>query len=143
MTDTREQFPIPQEYLDAVRAHNEALEAELVALAKYRSTQSTEDGNAAVAAHYRARELRKAKLAVEPDWLMVKSVVRLKEPVDRRKDAVKCPECGGYAPRVDCTAAEIKSDMNCGQPWACCVAAFVCDACQTRIVARRDAPEME
>jgi hypothetical protein len=73
MTAIHEQFPIPQEYLDAVKAHNDALEAELVALAKYRVTQSTEDGDAAVAAHARARELRKAKLAVEPDWLKVKS----------------------------------------------------------------------
>jgi hypothetical protein len=68
-----EQFPIPQEYLDAVKAHNEALEAELAALAKYSATQSTEDGDALMAAHTRARELRKAKLAVEPDWLRVES----------------------------------------------------------------------
>jgi hypothetical protein len=68
-----EQFPVPPEYLEAVKAHNEALDAELAALAKYRITQSTEDGDALVAAHDRARELRKAKLAVEPDWLKVRS----------------------------------------------------------------------
>lgn len=61
----------------------------------------------------------------------------------RGKDAVKCARCGGYAPEVDSTEEEIRSELNCGSSWACCCMAFVCDSCGARMVASREAPEME
>jgi hypothetical protein len=63
--------------------------------------------------------------------------------LDRDADAVECLKCGGFAPEADCTAEEIESTLNCGRPWACCVAAFVCKKCGARMVGHRNAPEME
>jgi hypothetical protein len=63
--------------------------------------------------------------------------------VGRNVFGMKCPSCKGHADEVDCTPEEIAGPKNCGRPWACCVAAFVCGLCGKRIVARREAPEME
>lgn len=64
--------------------------------------------------------------------------------LDERSDnAVECPKCSGFAEPVDCTAEEIASDLNCGRSWACCVAAFKCKKCGTRLLTNRPAPEME
>lgn len=68
--------------------------------------------------------------------------IKLDEAISIHADAVRCP-CGGYAAQVGCTDEEIASDMNCGRSWACCVAAFVCSLCGKRLVASREAPEME
>ena len=68
--------------------------------------------------------------------------IQVSDRVPRDATGIKCV-CGGYADEVECTQEEIRSDMNCGRSFACCVAAFVCILCQKRLVGTREAPEME
>lgn len=74
---------------------------------------------------------------------MAKEIVLRDRHVSIDAHALECPECHGYADETDVTKAEIKSDMNCGRLYACCVAAFICKVCGARIVTRRAAPDME
>jgi hypothetical protein len=60
----------------------------------------------------------------------------------RGTEAIKCPVCQGFAERVDCTKAEIASDMNCGVSFSCCIGAFLCAACGKRWVGDEPAPDM-
>ena len=68
--------------------------------------------------------------------------ITLETSIPRGADGVKCL-CGGYAEETECTRDEIRGPVNCGRSWACCVAAFICVVCGSRIVAGREAPEME
>ncbi len=68
--------------------------------------------------------------------------VKLDDTISRGAAAVRCPKCRGYASEVEATAAEI-SQQICGRSWACCIGAFKCESCGQRIVASREAPEME
>lgn len=71
----------------------------------------------------------------------MKSLV-YKEEIKRDQQAIPCPECNGYADRVDCTKEEIEGRMNCGKGYECCVRAFVCRVCKKRIIGKANAPEM-
>lgn len=62
--------------------------------------------------------------------------------LERDDDAIPCPKCKGYAPRVECTEEELKQ-YNCGRPWECCARAFVCSVCGHRFATQAPAPEME
>jgi len=64
------------------------------------------------------------------------------ESLERGTTAIPCPSCNGYCDKVDCTKEEIKN-QSCGKIYACCVAAFVCRVCKTRIIADLDAPDIE
>lgn len=61
--------------------------------------------------------------------------------MNRNAEGTPC-ECGGYMDKVEPTAKEIKK-YNCGRPWNCCAAAFVCRVCKKREACKLDAPEME
>lgn len=70
--------------------------------------------------------------------------VLLESEVSRGCDAVECPKCQGFAAEVDSTPEEIADNsLNCGRNYACCCIAFVCRKCGTRIVGRKEAPEMD
>ena len=69
------------------------------------------------------------------------SEIELPDSLERDKAAVKCPKCGGYACEVEVTQAE-DNKYGCGR-FGCCSAAFVCGLCKSRIVGRREAPEMD
>lgn len=70
--------------------------------------------------------------------------IKLKEKIERHIDAVKCPNCKGYAGQVESTEEEIANKtLNCGRSIACCCIAFVCDICGTRIVGKRLSPGMD
>ena len=60
--------------------------------------------------------------------------------LERDTEAIPCPKCNGYADKVECTKEEIKN-QKCGRKYECCVAAFICRVCETRIVAELEAPE--
>lgn len=64
--------------------------------------------------------------------------------VSRSADACECPKCSGYAPRHDRgpTEAEIAKYQMCGRSWACCLGAFKCKKCGSRVLAHLAAPEM-
>jgi len=72
--------------------------------------------------------------------------LRLKKMLERETEAIPCPAiiwgriCNGYADKVDCTKDEIKN-QNCGSAYECCIAAFLCRNCKTRIIANLEAPE--
>lgn len=65
--------------------------------------------------------------------------------MERGAEAIEC-KCGGFAPRVKCTPAEVKDYDYCG--WAasrggeCCSRAFVCKVCKTRYAGSAQAPDM-
>ena len=67
--------------------------------------------------------------------------IELTERLERDKDAIPCPECNGYADKVELTKTEIKN-QKCGRPYPCCGRAFVCRVCKTRIIGNAEAPEM-
>ena len=66
----------------------------------------------------------------------------LDDRVERDTRAVECPKCRGFAAEVDCLPEEIAL-QTCGRSHACCISAFVCKKCGTRILARLHSPEME
>lgn len=74
------------------------------------------------------------ELAIELDCFVI-------DPLERGVQAVECPNCSGFAERVDTTEKEDKL-LGCGRH-NCCNGAFKCKRCEARIVARIDAPEME
>jgi hypothetical protein len=61
--------------------------------------------------------------------------------VERDDDAIACPQCKGYAERVECNNDELKK-FNCGRPYECCARAFVCIKCGHRAAMKAPAPEM-
>jgi hypothetical protein len=65
--------------------------------------------------------------------------VREHRSIPRDLVAIPCPECLGYAERVDLNEKE-KDQSHCGE---CCGRAFVCLNCNHRIYLHAEAPEME
>lgn len=62
---------------------------------------------------------------------------------DRDAPGTACP-CGGYADRVhnhEFTKKQIKSRLNCGRSYACCIGAFKCRICKTTLVMPLAAPD--
>lgn len=66
--------------------------------------------------------------------------VTLQNSLKREDNAVPC-ECGGYADRVGCSPAEIKT-QNCSRNYECCARAFVCRICETRLIGKAAAPDL-
>ena len=65
------------------------------------------------------------------------------ECIPREDNAIPCPTCNGYCDNIPCTTEEIRTNQHCGSSGECCIAAFICRLCKTRIIAHREAPEME
>ena len=68
--------------------------------------------------------------------------VKLEGSYERSTKAVECPKCQGFAAEAECTPEEVSSQL-CGRFYACCIAAFVCKKCGTRLLAHLEAPDME
>jgi hypothetical protein len=65
------------------------------------------------------------------------------ENLPREWDEVMC-SCGKTAERVEPTKEEIESPrFNCGKSYPCCVRAFECTTCKTRLVGRAAAPDLD
>lgn len=73
------------------------------------------------------------------------SVVVLSDTIPRFSSAVECPKCSGFAPEAEasCTRQEVKEHQHCGRSFPCCIQAYECKRCHTRIIAHLEAPEMD
>lgn len=61
--------------------------------------------------------------------------------IERAAQNAACPQCNGFADRVDTTDEEDNA-IGCGRP-GCCAYAFKCRLCDFRFVVSVPAPEME
>jgi len=68
--------------------------------------------------------------------------MEIKYSIPRDTIGIECPNCHGYAKRVNCTTEENKQ-YGCGSRFECCSRAFVCVLCNSRFVGTAESPEME